>query len=298
MSDITGTQSTENRINSIVANSDIKDDAQRDPVQKVFVDSDKNDVLATPEDFTSPDDIYKVLIEKIKEYHPSDDFSMIEKAYHIADDAHQGQLRKSGEPYIIHPLCVAIILAELEMDKETIVAGLLHDVIEDTEYTKEDLTKEFSPEVALLVDGVTKLTQLNLSQDKIEIQAENLRKMFLAMAKDIRVIIIKLADRLHNMRTLKHMPAEKQQRIARETLEIYSPLAERLGISKIKVELDDLSLKYLEPDIYYDLVDKIAIRKSVREKYIQSIVDEVSTHIQNADIEAKVEGRIKHFFSI
>ena len=183
MSDITGTQSTENRINSIVANSDIKDDAQRDPVQKVFVDSDKNDVLATPEDFTSPDDIYKVLIEKIKEYHPSDDFSMIEKAYHIADDAHQGQLRKSGEPYIIHPLCVAIILAELEMDKETIVAGLLHDVIEDTEYTKEDLTKEFSPEVALLVDGVTKLTQLNLSQDKIEIQAENLRKMFLAMAK-------------------------------------------------------------------------------------------------------------------
>ena len=185
---------------------------ERVPIQKIFRDSNKNDVLATPEDFTSPDDIYKVLVERIKKYHPSDDFSMIEKAYHIADDAHQGQKRKSGEPYIIHPLCVAIILAELEMDKETIIAGLLHDVIEDTEYTKEDLAREFSPEIALLVDGVTKLTQLNLSQDKIEIQAENLRKMFLAMAKDIRVIIIKLADRLHNLRTLQYQTADRKSK--------------------------------------------------------------------------------------
>ncbi|MBP3719681.1 MAG: bifunctional (p)ppGpp synthetase/guanosine-3',5'-bis(diphosphate) 3'-pyrophosphohydrolase, partial [Eubacterium sp.] len=151
----------------------------RGPVSEIINDSSRTGVLATPEDFTEPDKIYELLLEKIKQYHPSDDFSMIEKAYHIADEAHQGQKRKSGEPYIIHPLCVAIILAELEMDKETIVAGLLHDVIEDTEYSKEDISREFSPEIALLVDGVTKLTQLNLSQDKIEIQAENLRKMFL-----------------------------------------------------------------------------------------------------------------------
>ena len=190
-------------------------------------------------------------------------------------------MRKSGEPYIIHPLCVAIILADLELDKETIVAGLLHDVVEDTILTAEEIRREFGPDVELLVDGVTKLQQLQLSRgeggdvDKLEMQAENLRKMFLAMAKDIRVIMIKLADRLHNMRTLKHMPPEKQQRIARETMDIYAPIAQRLGISKIKVELDDLSLKYLEPEVYYDLVDKIAVRKSVREKYIQSIVDAV-----------------------
>ena len=172
--------------------------------------TEEKDVLATPADFTPPEELYQELIRKIRLYHPSDDFSLIEKAYHVADDAHQGQKRKSGEPYIIHPICVAIILAELEMDKETIIAGLLHDVVEDTAMTKEEVAKEFSDEVALLVDGVTKLTQLNLSQDKIEIQAENLRKMFLAMAKDIRVIIIKLADRLHNLRTLQYQSPAKQ----------------------------------------------------------------------------------------
>ena len=216
-------------------------------------------------------------------------------------------MRKSGEPYIIHPLYVAIILADLELDKETIVAGLLHDVVEDTIMTDEEIGEQFGEDVALLVEGVTKLDKLNFhgehaNQDKdaekLERQAENLRKMFLAMAKDIRVILIKLADRLHNMRTLQHMRPEKQQEIARETLDIYSPIAQRLGISKIKVELDDLSLKYLEPEAYYDLVDKIAIRKGERERYIQTIVDEVSVHIKNAGIKAQIDGRIKHFFSI
>lgn len=256
------------------------------------------------QEFVSPEELYQDLIERVRKYHPSDDISLIEKAYHMAQEAHKNQVRKSGEPYIIHPLCVAIILADLEMDKETIAAGLLHDVVEDTIMTEKEVEVEFGADVALLVDGVTKLEQIPLSSEgdandtKLEMQAENLRKMFLAMAKDIRVIIIKLADRLHNMRTLKHMPAEKQQRIAKETIEIYAPIAQRLGISKIKVELDDLSLKYLEPDVYYDLVDKIAVRKTVREKYIQNIVDEVSEHIKNAGIEAKIDGRVKHFFSI
>ncbi len=270
----------------------------RGPVSEIINDSSRTGVLATPEDFTEPDKIYELLLEKIKLYHPSDDFSMIEKAYHIADDAHQGQKRKSGEPYIIHPLCVAIILAELEMDKETIVAGLLHDVIEDTEYSKEDISREFSPEIALLVDGVTKLTQLNLSQDKIEIQAENLRKMFLAMAKDIRVIIIKLADRLHNLRTLQYQTAAKQIEKARETMDIYAPIANRLGISRVQVEMDDLCMQYLYPDIYAELRASIGERLSEREDFIQDMVNEVTGYIEEAGIEAEIEGRVKHIFSI
>lgn len=256
-------------------------------------------------EFMAPDELYQVLIRRVQKYHPSDDISMIEKAYRTASEAHRDQRRKSGEPYIIHPLHVAIILADLEMDKETIVAGLLHDVVEDTIMTEEQITEEFGAEVAQLVDGVTKLAGIPLSSGsgsesdaRLEMQAENLRKMFLAMAKDIRVIIIKLADRLHNMRTLKYQKPESQQRIAKETLEVYSPIAQRLGISKIKVELDDLSLKYLEPDAYYDLVDKIAVRKSVREQYIGSIVAEVGDHIRRAGIEAQIDGRVKHFFSI
>lgn len=257
------------------------------------------------QEFTSPEELYHDLIERVRKYHPSDDISLIEKAYRLANEAHKGQVRKSGEPYIIHPLYVAIILADLELDKETIVAGLLHDVVEDTIMTCEEITKQFGPDVALLVDGVTKLQHLHLAENsgnkteaQLEMQAENLRKMFMAMAKDIRVIMIKLADRLHNMRTLKHMPHEKQIRIARETMDIYAPIAQRLGISKIKVELDDLSLKYLEPDVYYDLVEKIAMRKSEREKYIEGIVREVGDHIAKAGIEAKIDGRVKHFFSI
>ena len=255
-------------------------------------------VISAPADFTSPEVLYQELIDTIRTYHPSTDFSMIEKAYQVAFEAHKEQKRKSGEPYIIHPLCVSIILAELELDKETIVAGLLHDVIEDTVLTVEEITEEFGAEVALLVDGVTKLTNLKYEKDKVEVQAENLRKMFLAMAKDIRVILVKLADRLHNMRTLKYQPEHRQKVIARETMDIYAPIAQRLGISKVKIELDDLSLKYLEPEVYKDLTEKIASKKSVRQAFIDDIVDEVRSHIDHSGIDAKVDGRIKHFFSI
>ncbi|MDY3109396.1 MAG: bifunctional (p)ppGpp synthetase/guanosine-3',5'-bis(diphosphate) 3'-pyrophosphohydrolase [Lachnospiraceae bacterium] len=254
-------------------------------------------------EFQSPETLYEDLLQRIRKYHPAEDISLVERAYKFAEEAHRNQFRKSGEPYIIHPLCVAIILADLEMDLETIAAGLLHDVVEDTICTNEEICEMYGSDVALLVDGVTKLehwqfTGDNGQLDRLEMQAENLRKMFLAMAKDIRVIIIKLADRLHNMRTLQYQKPESQQRIAKETMEIYAPIAQRFGISKIKVELDDLSLKYLEPEAYYDLVEKIAIRKSEREAYIQKIVDEVSEHIANAGIKAKIDGRIKHFFSI
>ncbi len=258
----------------------------------------EENVIKPTKEFERPEKLYEELINSVHKYHPSTDISMIEKAYHIARDAHEGQVRKSGEPYIIHPLCVGIILAELELDKETIVAGLLHDVVEDTVMTDEEIAAEFGKEVALLVDGVTKLEQLSYDADKVEVQAENLRKMFLAMAKDIRVILIKLADRLHNMRTLRHMKPEKQKEKARETMDIYAPIAQRLGISRIKIELDDLSLKYLEPDAYYDLVRQINQRKSVREDYIQGLVEEVRAHIQEAGITAQIEGRAKHFFSI
>ena len=252
----------------------------------------------TPADFTSPEVLYNKLIETIRQYHPSSDLSDIERAYKVAKEAHEGQFRKSGEPYIIHPLCVAIILAELELDKESIIAGLLHDVVEDTVMTSEDVAREFGDEVALLVDGVTKLTQLNYQHDKIEVQAENLRKMFLAMAKDIRVIMIKLADRLHNMRTMQYQSPAKQVEKSRETMDIYAPIAHRLGISKIKVELDDLSMKYLMPDTYNDLVKQVDINRPGREACIMSIIKEVGMHISNAGIEAEIDGRVKHFFSI
>ena len=246
----------------------------------------------------SPEQLYQELISRVKKYHPSDDISLIEKAYNLAYMAHKNQLRKSGEPYIIHPLSVAIILAELQLDKETIVSGILHDVVEDTVITDEELRDQFGNYVALIVDGVTKLEKIKYNDDKLEYQAENLRKMFLAMAKDIRVIMVKLADRLHNMRTLQYQPEQRQIEIARETMDIYAPLAQRLGISKMKVELDDLSLKYLEPEVYYDLADKIKIRKSEREKYVSDIVADVSRHIKNAGIEATIDGRVKHFMSI
>ncbi len=254
------------------------------------------------QEFLSPEQLYDGLILRVRKYHPSDDITMIERAYNIAYEAHKEQVRQSGEPYIIHPLCVAIGLADLEMDKETIIAGILHDVVEDTVMTDEEIRQIFGNDVANLVDGVTKLQQFQYIQggqlDRQQMQADNLRKMFLAMAKDIRVIIIKLIDRLHNMRTLKFVPPEKQKRIARETLDIYAPIAQRLGISKIKVELDDLSLKYLQPDVYYDLAEKIASKKSARESYVQAIVDEVAEHIREAGIDATVDGRVKHFFSI
>lgn len=250
------------------------------------------------EDFTSPDVLYQELVASVKKYHPSADISLIDKAYRTAYEAHKSQKRKSGEPYIIHPLCVGIILADLELDKETIAAGLLHDVVEDTIMTVEELRGEYGEEVALIVDGVTKLGRLNYSVDKVEEQAENLRKMFLAMAKDIRVILVKLADRLHNMRTAKYWSPSKQKEKARETMDIYAPIAQRLGISKIKVELDDLSLKYLESDAYYDLVEQVNMKKSERQEFVDAIVKEVKHHIDDSGIEGQVSGRIKHFFSI
>ncbi len=259
-------------------------------------------------EFTTPDELYEELIASIRKYHPSADISLVEKAYRVAYDSHDGQMRKSGEPYIIHPLSVAIILAELELDKETIAAGLLHDVLEDTVMTEQEMEEQFGKEVVLLVDGVTKLQHLHFTDniknpkdknaDRLEMQAENLRKMFLAMAKDIRVIMIKLADRLHNMRTLQHQSPEGQQRIARETQEIYCPIAQRLGISRIKIELDDLSLKYLNPEAYYDLVEKVAVRKDTREEYINSLVEMVREQVEEAGVKAEISGRAKHFFSI
>lgn len=253
--------------------------------------------LSTP-DSNDPEVLHEELKKCILRYHPSTNLTSIEKAYDLAFRAHKDQKRKSGEPYIIHPLCVAIILAQLELDKETIIAGLLHDVIEDTDTSREYVAAEFGEEVALLVEGVTKLTKLNYEHDKIEVQAENLRKMFLAMAKDIRVILIKLADRLHNMRTMQYQTPEKQIEKSRETMEIYSPIAQRLGISKIKIELDDLSLKFLQPEVYRDLQRQLRLSKEAREGFVKDIVREVKHHIDNAGIKCEIEGRVKHFFSI
>ena len=243
------------------------------------------------------EELYKELIDKMNTYHPTKEFNMIDKAYHLAVEAHKEQKRKSGEPYIIHPLKVAYILAELELDKETITAGILHDTIEDTQYTYEDIANIFSEEVANLVDGVTKLGKLSYST-KEEMQAENYRKMFLAMAKDIRVILIKLADRLHNMRTLNYMTEAKQREKAQETLDIYAPLAHRLGISKIRTEMEDLCFQYLNPDAYYDLKEKIERKQIERESFVKSIVSDLKQKMEQSGIKGKVEGRSKHFFSI
>ena len=243
------------------------------------------------------EELYKELINKMNTYHPTKEFDMIDRAYHLAVEAHKEQKRKSGEPYIIHPLKVAYILAELELDKETITAGILHDTIEDTQYTYEDIANIFSEEVANLVDGVTKLGKLSYST-KEEMQAENYRKMFLAMAKDIRVILIKLADRLHNMRTLNYMTEAKQREKAQETLDIYAPLAHRLGISKIRTEMEDLCFQYLNPDAYYDLKEKIERKQIERENFVKSIVSDLKQKMEQSGIKGKVEGRSKHFFSI
>ncbi|KYH30104.1 RelA/SpoT family protein [Clostridium colicanis] len=222
---------------------------------------------------------------------------IIIKAYNYAESAHKMQKRVSGEPYIVHPVEVACILAEMGLDENTIAASLLHDVIEDTEFTYKDLENKFNSEIANLVEGVTKLGKIEY-KTKEEQQAENVRKMLFAMTKDIRVILIKLADRLHNMRTLKYMPVEKQKEKAKETLDIYAPLAHRLGISKIKWELEDLSLRYLHPNEYYDLVRKVAEKRREREEYISKIIKELKDKLDSADIKAEIEGRPKHFYSI
>lgn len=256
-------------------------------------------VIPKEEEHATPEELYSRLIDKIKRYHPSaGDLSAIDKAYNFAKKSHGDQKRKSGEPYIIHPIHTALILADLELDKESIMAGLLHDVMEDTKVTREQTISEFGEEVTDLVDGVTKLTKLDYDADKVEKQAENLRKMFLAMAKDIRVILIKLADRLHNMRTLQYMTPEKQKEKSKETMEIYAPIADRLGISKIKIELDDLALRYLEPEKYKDLVDGVHLRLEHREEFMSQLIAEVAGYIEKAGIKATIDGRVKHYFSI
>lgn len=237
------------------------------------------------------------LKELILKYNPSANFGLIEKAYNLSKVAHEGQERVSGDPYITHPVEVGCILADLEMDDSSIAAGILHDTIEDTTLTYEQIKKEFGEEIAELVDGVTKLTKIPYTT-KQEIQAENFRKMFLAMAKDIRVIIIKLCDRLHNMRTLKFMTKDKQLQKARETMEIYAPLAHRLGINKIKWELEDLSFRYLDEKNYYDLVDKIAKKRREREEYIHNVIEDVQKKTEEVGINAKIDGRAKHLYSI
>ncbi|WP_455804044.1 RelA/SpoT family protein [Clostridium butyricum] len=240
------------------------------------------------------------LLENINKNCHNVDIELVKKAYNFAKEAHKDQKRESGEPYIIHPIAVAEILAELGMDTNTIVAGLLHDVIEDTDCSFEDASRMFNPEVANLVDGVTKLTKLGEMEYKTkeEQQADNVRKMLLAMAKDIRVIIIKLADRLHNMRTLKFMPANKQKNKAKETLDIYAPLAHRLGMSKIKWELEDLCFRYLHEKEYYELVKDIAEKRVERESYIQDIVNDLYKKLEGAGIDSDIDGRPKHFYSI
>ena len=238
------------------------------------------------------------LIQIVVKYHPDADIAMVEKAYHFAQKAHEGQMRKSGEPYFFHPLTVAGILARLMLDPPTIAAGLLHDTVEDCEdVTLEVVTKEFGQEVALLVDGVTKLKRLDFSS-RVEQQAESIRKMILAMSKDIRVVLIKLADRTHNMRTLKAQKPESQRRIAQETLDIYAPLAHRLGVYKIKQELEDLCLRYLDPEGYQNLIAKVGMKRSEREAYIQVFMQSLGDKIAEMGIKYEISGRPKHFYSI
>ncbi|MCL2236226.1 MAG: bifunctional (p)ppGpp synthetase/guanosine-3',5'-bis(diphosphate) 3'-pyrophosphohydrolase [Defluviitaleaceae bacterium] len=265
------------------------------------------------------DRIFKALIKKMQTYRPSSDFTMVARAYKLAKDAHEGQLRRSGEPYIIHPLEVAAILAELEVDRETITAGILHDVVEDTHYTQEDLVEMFGSEVASLVDGVTKLKVIRRERrkeksqseeeakkvktrgddrDRAEEQANNYRKMFLAMADDIRVVLIKLADRVHNLRTLSAMPPENQRRIAKESLEIYAPLAGRLGVTSLRREMEDLAFKYYDPENFQMVKDKVGMKLNKRTEYMEDIVGTLRMRLHEDGIFGQVKGRPKHFFSI
>ncbi len=240
---------------------------------------------------------FKDLIDAVYENNPNADIEFLEEVYRFAEDLHKDQVRKSGEAYIIHPLSVSIILAELGMDEKAVAAGLLHDVVEDTSCKKSAIADHFGEDVAFIVNGVTKLSKLECNS-KEERQLESYRKMFLSMAEDVRVVMIKLADRLHNMRTLRFQSEEKQRSISQETLEIYAPIANRLGISKVKWELEDLCLRYLEPDVFYDLVDRIAMKRDEREEYIQGIIDRMTKELDKVGIKGEISGRPKHFFSI
>ena len=239
----------------------------------------------------------KNLIKKILDYSPFADITLVERAYNYAIQMHEGQFRVSGEPFVNHPIEVANILAEMQFDTDSIVAALLHDTVEDTDSTTDDIKKKFGESIALLVDGVTKLDKIPYSTKEDE-QVENLRKMFFAMAKDIRVILIKLADRIHNMRTLKSMPEHKQREKAKETLEIYSPIAHRLGMSKVKWELEDLSLRYIDPIGYYEIVEKISQKRQEREAFINKIIENFRNRLDEDGIKNHIEGRAKHFYSI
>ena len=240
---------------------------------------------------------FKDLVDAVYENNPNADIEYLEEVYRFAEDLHKDQYRKSGEAYIIHPLSVAIILAELGMDEKAVAAGLLHDVVEDTNCKRSGIADHFGEDVAFIVNGVTKLSKLECNS-KEERQLESYRKMFLSMAEDVRVVMIKLADRLHNMRTLRFQSEEKQRAIAQETLEIYAPIANRLGISKVKWELEDLCLRYLEPDAFYDLVERIAMKRDEREEYIQNIISQMTKELDKVEIKAEISGRPKHFFSI
>lgn len=237
------------------------------------------------------------VIKRIKIYEPEADFALIDKAYQHAREAHEGQKRISGEDYITHPVEVAYILTDIEMDAASICAALLHDVLEDTVMTYEEVEKEFGEEIALLVDGVTKLSRLEF-KSKQDAQAENLRRMFIAMAKDIRVILIKLADRLHNMRTLNYQPEHKQKEIAEETMEIFAPLAHRLGIFKFKWELEDLAFFYLDPDMYYQIAKRLKQKRREREDYVNDLIEQIKNGIEQIGLEADIEGRPKNIYSI
>ncbi|HVP68570.1 MAG TPA: bifunctional (p)ppGpp synthetase/guanosine-3',5'-bis(diphosphate) 3'-pyrophosphohydrolase [Anaeromyxobacteraceae bacterium] len=238
------------------------------------------------------------ILDKVAGYHPSADLDVIKKAYVYSAKVHQGQIRESGEPYLVHPLEVAGILAELRLDEASIVTGLLHDTIEDTLATREEIEELFGEEVADLVDGVTKLSQFSAANTKEEKQAENFRKMVVAMAKDIRVLLVKLADRTHNMRTLEHMPVEKQERIARETLDIYAPLANRLGMQSVKSELEDLSFRYLKPQEYLELQERVSSRAKERDRFVAEVIELVRDRLKENGIDAQVYGRVKHLYSI
>ena len=239
----------------------------------------------------------QTIMDRVREYDPNADFELIAKAYNYAVIAHGDQKRISGEPYIIHPVEVALILTEIEMDSASICAALLHDVIEDTHFSYQDLAAEFGEEIAMLVEGVTKLSRIDF-KSREEAQAENLRKMFIAMAKDIRVVLIKLADRLHNMRTLNYQPEPKQKEIARETMEIFAPLAHRLGVFKFKWQLEDLAFSYLEPDIYYDVAQRLKTKRKEREEYVNALKQQIKEGLEQIGIEADIAGRPKNIYSI